>query len=279
MRRWVIGAVVAFVCSPVWGEPVPKDLVRASVVADAAGVAAGEAFRVGVILKMKPGWHVYWENPGDSGAATVVKFSAPRGVTVSELRWPVPVKFEQPGELVGYGYEGEVMLSAVVKVPAGVRVGESITVNADVEWLVCEKVCVPGEAKLSVTVPVKEKTVAANTDLFETWEKRLAGERLPDVKVNAIGALEGGNRGEFAITVEAKEPLAKVEFFPVPESALSVEDVVTAVEGRTGKVTFDARVLAGQKLSSDVLRGVVAVTDRGGERRGVAVAVPLGGTK
>jgi len=128
---------------------------------------------------------------------------------------------------------------------------------------------------------VKEKTVAANREVFEAWEKRLPGERVADVAVKTGGELQGGKRGEFTITIEAKEALAKVEFFPLPESALSVEDVTAAAaaQGTTGKVTFSARVLAGQKLTSEALRGVVVVTSQGGERRGVNVSVPLGGKK
>ena len=238
----------------------------------------GEGFRVGVVLKIQPGWHVYWKNPGDSGAATAVKFKGPAGVEISELRWPVPVKFEQAGGLVGYGYEGEVMFSAMVMTPAEKRVGDSITIDADVAWLCCEKVCVPGEAKFSVTVPVKELGEAANAELFNDWEKRLPrdGEH---VKVVSNGSLAEGKQGEFTIAIEAGEALSKVEFFPLPEEALSVEAVTGTVEGKMGRVSFEARVLAGQKLTADVLRGVVAVTFQNGERRGVNVSVPLVGAK
>jgi thiol:disulfide interchange protein DsbD len=259
------------------GPGVEKDLVQARVAADVKAVGVGETFRVGVVLKMKPGWHIYWRNPGDSGAATFVKFTVPEDFEVSELRWPVPVKFEQPGGLVGYGYEGEVMLWAVVRAPESARVGESITVKAEVEWLVCEKVCVPGEAKLSVTVPVR-KTEPADRERFDRWEAQLPGEG-GEISIKSSGTLEEGRRGEFAIAIEAKEPLSKVEFFPVPEEALSVEDVRSSVEGKRGRISFDARVLAGQRLSSEVLCGVVAVTGMDGKRRGVSVEVPLSATR
>lgn len=278
MKSLVLVAVVGVLCSWAGAKGVEKDRVQARMVTDVKAVGAGETFRVGVVLKIKPGWHVYWENPGDSGAATVVTFTAPKAVEVSDVRLPVPVRFEQAGGLVGYGYEGEVMLSAVVSVPKAARVGDSIPITADVSWLCCETICVPGESRLSVAVPVKEKTEPANRELFERWENRLprAGG---DISVRSRGALEEGKRGEFAIVVEAKEPVSKVEFFPVPEAALSVEDLMSSVEGKRGTISFDARVLSGQKLKSDVLRGVVAVTSQDGERRGVRVAVPLSAKK
>ena len=41
-------------------------LVKAELLADVSSVKPGEPFTVGVLLKMKPHWHVYWKNPGDS---------------------------------------------------------------------------------------------------------------------------------------------------------------------------------------------------------------------
>lgn len=48
----------------------PKDLVKVALLADASSIKAGQPFTVGVKLTIKPDWHVYWKNPGDSGMAT-----------------------------------------------------------------------------------------------------------------------------------------------------------------------------------------------------------------
>ena len=52
--------------------PPGKGLVTATLLADVDSVKAGKTFNLGVLLKIKPGWHVYWKNPGDSGMATKV---------------------------------------------------------------------------------------------------------------------------------------------------------------------------------------------------------------
>src|SRR4051794_15776316 len=102
----ILAANAVAVASP----PPPKDLVKAELRADVKTVRPGERFTVGVLLKIKPGWHVYWLNPGDSGLPTRVKFNLPEGFTAGPLKYPLPVRFDQAGGILGYGYHDEVML-------------------------------------------------------------------------------------------------------------------------------------------------------------------------
>src|SRR6185369_17626506 len=98
----------------------PKDLVKTELLADVKTVEAGKPFHVGVRLHIKPGWHVYWINPGDAGLPTRVKFSLPDGFKAGELKYPLPVRFEQGG-VIGYGYHDEVMLIAEITPPADLK--------------------------------------------------------------------------------------------------------------------------------------------------------------
>ena len=52
------------------GPPDPKDLVKAELVAETASLAQATTLWVDLHLAIKPGWHVYWRNPGDSGLPT-----------------------------------------------------------------------------------------------------------------------------------------------------------------------------------------------------------------
>src|SRR5438874_13838035 len=85
----------------------PKDLVQATLLADVDSVKPGKPFTLGVLLKIKPGWHVYWTNPGDSGAPTRVKWNLPEGWKAAELQYPIPRRIELPGGVVNYGYEDQ----------------------------------------------------------------------------------------------------------------------------------------------------------------------------
>ncbi len=69
----------------------------------------GDTIWAGVQLKMEPGWHTYWKNPGEAGQATEIKWQLPPGVTAGEIQWPLPEKIP-PAEVTTYGYENEVVL-------------------------------------------------------------------------------------------------------------------------------------------------------------------------
>jgi DsbC/DsbD-like thiol-disulfide interchange protein len=104
------------------GAAMPKagELVQAQLLADVSAVKPGEEFTLGVLLKIKPKWHIYWKYPGDAGLPTTVKWKLPDSIAAQpELRFPLPVRFDQPGDVVGYGYKDEVLLTARVIAPQG----------------------------------------------------------------------------------------------------------------------------------------------------------------
>lgn len=145
----------------------------AELVADVAAVKPGQTFRLGVLYRIIPNWHIYWLNPGDSGMPTTIDFDLPDGFTISDLHWPTPRTFHEPGDLITFGYEDKVLLWAEVTVPDNLPAGETLTLNARSDWLVCKRECVMGGADLSLTLPVREQAEAANEALFEHWRKRL----------------------------------------------------------------------------------------------------------
>jgi DsbC/DsbD-like thiol-disulfide interchange protein len=150
----------------------PDPAVEAGVLADIDSIAPGGSFRIGVLLRIPKGWHVYWKYPGDAGMATQVDFALPEGWKVSSLRWPDPIEFKQPGDVVGYGYTGEVLLAATVHVPKTAKVDSHVEVGAHVRWLACKDKCVMGEAKVSLPASVGKTVSAAHGELFDRWERK-----------------------------------------------------------------------------------------------------------
>ncbi|MGT2485005.1 protein-disulfide reductase DsbD domain-containing protein [Methylobacterium oryzae CBMB20] len=98
------------------GFRTPADLVRASLVAEPAAVAGAQPFTLAVRMQIKPGWHVYWRNPGDSGLPPEVTWTLPAGFNAGAIRWPAPERIPI-ATLMNYGYEGEVTLLVPVTPP------------------------------------------------------------------------------------------------------------------------------------------------------------------
>jgi thiol:disulfide interchange protein DsbD len=250
--------------------------VTAELLADAASVRPGQTFTVGVLLKMKPGWHVYWKNPGDSGVPVSIAITGPDGLRSGDVEWPVPISFTQPGDIVGYGYTETVMFPIAVTAPETIAAGATLHLAADVRWLCCKDVCIPGRAKLEVAVPVADAR-PANAETFAAWR-----DRLPAVDAGALASSEvtgridpATRRGAFSLAVAWKTPPARVEWFPEADPALEVSDVKIASEGALSRVTFEAHVYEGQQLATSDIGSLVVSTDARGSRRGVPVRIRL----
>lgn len=158
-------------------EPAPEDLVQASLLASAAGIAPGQAVVVAARFDIAPEWHLYWENPGESGLATEMELVVPEGFEAGPVRYPGPVRFESPGPVVSYGYAGQVLLSAEVRAPERLAAAE-YEIAAQTSWLACKETCVRGSADLSLRLPVTQEAgnaqpAPAIRDLLAAHEARL----------------------------------------------------------------------------------------------------------
>src|SRR5688572_27754315 len=247
----------------------PADLVKAELLADVDAVKVGEPFALGVRLKVKPAWHVYWKYPGDSGSATKVELKLPDGWQASPPQFPIPKRFNQPGDIIGYGYEDEVMLIATVTPPAELKSGAAGEIVANVKWLSCADVCIPGKAELKLSLPAGEESKPANAELFKTWMERLPAKGSP-----ALGttSLSRGTTPRYFALAKFDAPYQNIEWFPLPPDKIGVDDGQTKTQGNESSFSFG---LLPQPKSSDQMSFLVAFTAADGQRRGVEFTLNL----
>jgi thiol:disulfide interchange protein DsbD len=250
--------------------------VRASLVADVDGVRPGGTFRLGVLLEMQDGWHVYWRNPGDAGLPTDIRFYLPSGFEAGPLQWPIPKVFRQPGDVVGYGYDGSVLHWVTVKAPAKFP-NAVVALRAEAVWLACKEICVPDGGPLSLGLPVVRDPKPANARLFADWEARLPvpAAQSADVASAAVkGALgPDGKKGRLEIAVAWRKPVRDVAWCPAADESVSVENVSVAGGGERTVIGFDVLLL--DDGASRILETVLLYAGQDGRRRGVSVPVPL----
>ena len=194
-----------------------RQLVEAKLLADTTTVVPGQSFSAGLLLKMVPGWHTYWQFPGDAGIPTEMKWKLPPGWKAGPMQWPVPLKLREPGDIQIYGYHDEVLLMMQLTPPSKIG-ASSVHLAGTADWLVCEKVCIPGSAEVQLDLPVGAQTAAANSDLFAKFR-----EQLPrDLPPSAQSALQWSrSEKEFRLTI-ADKSLAQsksIDFFPLPKSS------------------------------------------------------------
>ena len=129
--------------------------VAASLVSAESSVQPGTPFTVAVHFVHKPHWHTNWVNPG-TGLPTTLKWNLPAGWTAGDIQWPAPsVLLDTRGNVIGNGYDGDLLLPVRLTPPADLKTGTTVELPVSAEWLMCQEECVPGSAKLSLTLPVK----------------------------------------------------------------------------------------------------------------------------
>jgi DsbC/DsbD-like thiol-disulfide interchange protein len=131
--------------------PASVPHARIDLVSEDASLQAGQTSFLGLKFDLKPRWHIYWINAGDSGQPPVVKWKSPSGINVGQFMWPTPRRLPT-GPLVDYGYEGSVLLMVPVQVAEGVS-GPAM-IESQVRLVVCSDTCVPGKASLGISLPV-----------------------------------------------------------------------------------------------------------------------------
>ena len=173
----------------------------------------------GLYFKLEPGWHVYWENAGDSGEPPHIHWTLPPGVTADPFEFPAPQRLPL-GPLMDFGYENEVLFPLKFEVAPTVTKGHAVA-DAKVDWLVCREVCIPGKEELKTTFELFPGTPpvltgsGADAELME----RLAGT-LPQPLPTGFKAVFQPTQQGFRLGVETGRRESTAAFFPADQDIL-----------------------------------------------------------
>lgn len=211
-----------------------RELVNAQVIADTTAVVPGRSFHAGLLLKMAPGWHTYWKFPGDAGIPTEMKWKLPPDWNVGEIRWPTPLRISEPGDIDIYGYHDEVLLTQEITPPATIS-AQAVTLRAEANWLVCEKICIPGGTELQLHLPVAQNAAPANEEAFARTERALP-QPWPAREIATAEWSRPASDLILRVKSKALAAQASVEFQPLPQKNVVIGHPV--VERAADGVTF-----------------------------------------
>lgn len=247
--------------------------VQAELLANVSAIQPGKPFLLGVRLSIDPGWHVYWKNPGDAGLPTRVKFTLPDGFTAGPLQFPTPRRFAQPGNIVAFGYENSVMLLTKITPPQNLPPDFHGQFQADVNWLVCSTVCIPGKATVSLNLATSAASSPANKEIFDDWTAQLPVKSLPDVQVTTT--FEIAKRQGFVLIIWPRAAPDSAEFIPGALDDYNITDAPVISTQNQTEIRFTAQPLAGKTPGSTTLESVLGYLDNDGNRRGLIISVAL----
>jgi len=244
---------------PARANPVQSDHLQVALVSPATSVVRGQPVTVGVHFELEAGWHLYWKNPGDSGEAPRFKWILPEGLTAGPIVWPAPRALPM-GPLLNYGYEKELLLPVTIQIPAELapewNEGDVLPITVAARWLVCHETCVPGQADLKITLPVRTSLTPANeihTALFKLAEqeqpKRIAARVIQETDHFIVDL----NLDPAALV---DKPL--VQFFPY-ESLLISHSAKQAIEFRKDGISLQLKVDNARDEPAPKLAGLIVI--------------------
>ncbi|MEY4641705.1 MAG: hypothetical protein RLZZ227_1699 [Pseudomonadota bacterium] len=251
---------------PLSAQIVDGEHVDAELLPETTHAVPGETLWTALRLEHADKWHTYWINPGDAGQPTRIEWSLPEGVTAGDIVWPTPERFNLPGDLVDFGYTGEIFLLVPLNVPADFA-ASTLSATANVNWLECEAICIPGGATVPLDVPVAATTpaplnAAANAGFAATRASQPRG----DIALDAQFSITGGN---IELLVQATENIFEnaqaITFIPDEHRILDYiapQNITSQLSSLQLSQAYHRRV---EREAPQRVGGLLLVTDASGK--------------
>lgn len=256
--------------------PAAADLGRVEVSHSSAtlhseysAAAAGETVWLGLKLTPRAGWHSYWKNYGDSGAAPLLYWTLPDGVTAGEPLYPTPHRMPV-GPLMNYGYEEPSVLLVPLVIDDDYR-DTVVPIALEVEWLVCEIECVPQDGKWNAEIPVSQlKTDPAAKAVFQA-----ARTALPEMAIWAADLTVYPAQSRLKVHVAQTEVIGLKDAYFFPAGDGVTEYAADQQWSLTDDGLFvDMKRLEGYVDATDG-KGVLVLSFEDGSRRAIEVDAAL----
>ena len=253
---FVAGLLLLGPAAAVQAAPVKAEHMTAELVIQGEAVPGGETY-VAFDQKMEPGWHTYWRNSGDAGMPTTIAWTLPAGWTSGDIVWPTPSKLPD-GPLMDYGYEGEILLPVALTAPAGAKPGQTVTIKAVMNYLICSNVCVPGTANLTLDVKIASGAPVADPAWAGKIADVLAAAPKPgDLKAAATREASGIKLSVIGDAIKGGD-FADAYFFPFDGGVLDYAKPQAIERGPDG-LTLTLTPVSGTPVKPGPVKGVLSI--------------------
>lgn len=243
----------AFLCAGAMaaaGPWVKGNNVEARLISAIDAVGEKTTLPVGVEMRLTPGWKTYWRSPGDAGLPPRADWSASTNVEGAAFRFPAPERFALFG-LQTFGYSKHVILPVDVRPKTP---GAPISLNANLNVLVCENICIPETLDLALDLPSGPAVPSEQAQALSRFANQVpnVGD-TPLLSVAKAEALKMDGRDALRVTVTSQQPLQSPDVFveltpPVP---FEKPEIVVSADQRTATLTLlsAADLPTGQRLA------------------------------
>ena len=111
-----------------------------------------DSLRAGIEIKLQPGWKTYWRYPGDSGVPPRFDFSGSDNVAARQGALSGAASVHRRGRHHARLQDSVIFPLHVIAAPNRTSRSRS---HLKLEYAVCEKLCIPVEARAELTLPAR----------------------------------------------------------------------------------------------------------------------------
>ena len=213
-------AALLGLATPALAQPIPGGSgphIATSLVPESLTPAAGTRTTIAIAMTPQPGWHGYWQTPGDSGFPMKIDWTLTKGAKAGDPAYPVPTTLVIAG-LMNHVYEKPYALLVPFDVPAGLPKGTALPVSAKLDYLVCTtSICVPETATVSTALTVGDGAPdPAAAAKFDGWRKAMPRPLGSPVRFETVGGKFG-----LAVPLPASVALGQPHLFAITDGALA----------------------------------------------------------
>jgi thiol:disulfide interchange protein DsbD len=261
--------------NPVFAQEVNQEHAHVRLISEQDTVVRGAIFWVGLDLLLDDGWHVYWQNPGDSGISPKVKWRLPSGITAGNIMWPYPERMSV-GPLTSFGYEHEVLLLVPIGVDGDFGSTKDVNLHARVEWLVCKDMCVPGRAELNFSVPLAADVSGIKFNKFKTSFDQTR-QNLPQLipSITSYAVLDGDHwRLNIQTPIKAQ---GNIIFYPFRDDVIehAAPQYIQAASDGYQVVLTKSHIYQGSSMTLEGIAVNPAGWDQNGKMKAVIIQAPI----
>ena len=217
-----------------WDE---NEQARVRAITATGAVGTAEQISAGLEFDLADGWKTYWRSPGDAGLPVTADWSGSENVAEVEFGWPVPHRFSLFG-LETFGYGGRVVFPLVGRPETP---GAPVSLRGRVDYLVCEEICIPHSAEVSLDLPAGTQTPSREGFLIERFRSQLPSE-ASGLSLESARLLGDALEVKLASALPLTDPDVLVEAptgwtFSAPEKQIGADGAsallrLTVIEGK-----------------------------------------------
>ncbi|MBN8808235.1 MAG: thioredoxin family protein [Sphingomonas sp.] len=283
MTLWLALAPAAWAQGvPSGGSEGPPPHLRIELVPETSVPRAGGRVALALVSTPQPGWHGYWQNPGDAGFPAKFAWTLPAGVTAGEPAYPAPDRLLIAG-LMNYVFDKPYTPIVELTVPAGLAAGTRLPVRLHLQYLVCTtSLCVPEQGDFAVDLAVGDGAIdPATRARFDGWRRA-----LPQPLGSPATYQASGGAVRIAVPYPASAAGRDAYFYPLTSGAIDYaapqavardgDRLIVTTKGKpsgpiAGVLSVDGRALA-LTATPGVVPAVAAVASNGSALSGALLA-------